>query len=326
MEFYWIMTMIYVMNIYIIYKRSHPRLSMRTCIESFKRHLKDEMNYSPHTIRNYISDLLQYERFLSGSDSSSHDISREVDHLSIRRYLAALHGKNSRSSVGRKLASLRSFYRFLVREGLLKNNPFEGIATPRAEKRLPRFFSVDDIFRLMDAPKGGNPAIARDRAILELLYSSGLRVSELVNLNLNEVDLSGGMVRVLGKGRKERLIPVGSKALEAVRDYLKCTRFSGHVTEEKALFLNLRGGRLTARSVARIVEKYLIRAGVAGRGSPHTLRHSFATHLLDAGADLRGIQELLGHASLSTTQKYTHISTDKLMEVYDKAHPRAKKR
>jgi integrase/recombinase XerC len=227
--------------------------------------------------------------------------------------------------VGRKLASIRSFYRFLVREGLLESNPLEGIATPKAEKRLPKFFSVDDIFRLMDAATGDKSAIARDKAILELLYSSGLRVSELESLNLNELDLSEGMVKVMGKGRKERMIPVGNKALEAVREYLKYRDSFGRVRDEKALFLNCRGGRLTSRSVARIVDKYLRRAGVAGHGSPHTLRHSFATHLLDAGADLRGIQELLGHASLSTTQKYTHITTDKLMEVYDKAHPRAKK-
>ncbi|MBE9505057.1 MAG: tyrosine recombinase XerC [Proteobacteria bacterium] len=298
---------------------------MRTYIESFKRHLKDEMNCSPHTIRNYVSDLLQYEIFLIDTDSSSRNTFMEVDHLTIRRYLADLHVKNSRSSVGRKLASIRSFYRFLVREGLLESNPLEGIATPKAEKRLPKFFSVDDIFRLIEAAKGEKSTIARDKAILELLYSSGLRVSELESLNLNEIDLSEGMVKVMGKGRKERMIPVGNKALEAVSEYLKCRNSFGHVRDEKALFLNCRGGRLTSRSVARIVDKYLRRAGVAGHGSPHTLRHSFATHLLDAGADLRGIQELLGHASLSTTQKYTHITTDKLMEVYDKAHPRAKK-
>ena len=300
-------------------------MAMRTYIESFKRHLKDEMNCSPHTIRNYVSDLLQYERFLIDTDSSPPNTSMEVDHLTIRRYLADLHVKNSRSSVGRKLASIRSFYRFLVREGLLESNPLEGIATPKAEKRLPKFFSVDDIFRLMDAATGDKSAIARDKAILELLYSSGLRVSELESLNLNELNLSEGMVKVMGKGRKERMIPVGNKALEAVREYLKYRDSFGRVRDEKALFLNCRGGRLTSRSVARIVDKYLRRAGVAGHGSPHKLRHSFATHRWDACADLRGIQELLGHASLSTTQKYTHITTDKLMEVYDKAHPRAKK-
>jgi integrase/recombinase XerC len=177
----------------------------------------------------------------------------------------------------------------------------------------------------MEAPKGEKSATARDRAIMELLYSSGLRVSELAGLNMEDIDMRQEMVKVLGKGRKERLLPVGGKALDAISKYLDLRNDFGKERDVKAVFLNLRGGRLTARSIARILEKYLRRGGIPGKGSPHTLRHSFATHLLDAGADLRGIQELLGHASLSTTQKYTHITTDKLMEVYDKAHPRAKK-
>jgi len=300
---------------------------MKVHIENFEKHLKFERNCSAHTIRNYLSDIIQFNRFclniISGFPVKT---PQEVNQLTVRRYLAHLHHKNARASIGRKLASLRAFYKFLLREGIIDSNPFEGIATPKNRQKLPKFFSVDDIFRLVDAPKGEKRLIIRDRAILELLYSSGLRVSELCGLNSTDIDMSGEVVRVLGKGRKERMIPVGGKAIEALLTYLgirdsdvKCIR------DDEALFLNYRGERLTTRSVARIVDKYLRYAGIPGKGSPHTLRHSFATHLLDGGADLRGIQELLGHSSLSTTQKYTHITTDKLMEVYDKAHPRAKK-
>jgi len=301
-------------------------MSIEEHIKEFERYLKFEKNSSLHTIRNYISDIKQFDAFLQ--DSSEGNKKRDIlhiDHLVVRRYLAHLHKEISKNSIGRKLASLKSFYRFLLREGNISSNPLEGVATPKAEKRLPKFFSVDDIFRLMEAPKGEKSAIARDRAIMELLYSSGLRVSELAGLDMEDINVRQEMVKVLGKGRKERLIPVGGKALDAICRYLDLRSDFGKQRDDKAVFLNLRGGRLTARSVARILEKYLRRGGIPGKGSPHTLRHSFATHLLGAGADLRGIQELLGHASLSTTQKYTHITTDKLMEVYDKAHPRAKK-
>jgi len=301
-------------------------MSIEEHIKEFERYLKLEKNGSVHTIRNYISDIRRFYAFLQGSSEGNkkRDI-LHIDHLVVRRYLAHLHKEISKNSIGRKLASLKSFYRFLLREGIVCSNPLEGVATPKAEKQLPRFFSVDDIFRLMEAPKGERSAIARDRAIMELLYSSGLRVSELAGLNMEDINTRQEMIKVLGKGRKERLIPVGGKAIDAICKYLDVRSEFGKERDDRAVFLNLRGGRLTARSVARILEKYLRRGGIPGKGSPHTLRHSFATHLLDAGADLRGIQELLGHASLSTTQKYTHISTDRLMEVYDKAHPRAKK-
>lgn len=295
-------------------------MDMNEYIENFKKHLHFEMNSSPHTIRNYISDLKQFEKFLSDNN-----LGLQLDQLAVRKFLALLQKKNTKTTTGRKLASIKSFYRFLVREGILETNPMEGIATPKAEKKLPTFFSVDDVFRLMDSPKSEKNLAVRDKAILELLYSSGLRVSEMTGLDVDSIDLSGGMVKVLGKGRKERMVPVGGKALTSIAEYFSIREELKKGNEEKALFLNFRGKRLTQRSVARIVEKYLRKAGIPGKGSPHTLRHSFATHLLDAGADLRGIQELLGHASLSTTQKYTHISMDKLMEVYDKAHPRAKK-
>jgi len=298
---------------------------MRTFIEEFKNHLKYERNCSCHTIRNYISDLHQFEAHLMKFHGAQ-TITPDIDKLTVRRYLASLQKTNSKTSMGRKLSAIRTFYSFLVREGVLESNPLKAVATPRAGKKLPKFFSIDDIFRLMDSTHGNKKLIVRDRAILELLYSSGLRVGELVSLDINDIDLSAGMVIVLGKGGKERMIPVGEKAREAVKSYLdKRDSLTGSDNQGEALFLNYRGDRLTERSVARILTKYLRKAGVPGKGSPHTLRHSFATHLLDAGADLRGIQELLGHANLSTTQKYTHITTDRLMEVYDTAHPRARK-
>lgn len=289
-------------------------------IDRFSRHLKYERNFSHHTIRNYLSDLHQYNNYLEDQG-----LGIIIDALAVRRYLALLQKKNTKSSTGRKLAAIKCFYRYLTREEIIETNPFEAVATPKAEKKLPRFFSVDDIFRLMDAPRPDKPLVIRDRAILELLYSSGLRAEELACLNVSHVDMAEGMIKVIGKGNKERRLPVGGKALQAIRAYCDLRIAGGREGGDEALFLNYRGERLTTRSIGRIVKKYLLKAGIPGKGSPHTLRHSFATHLLDAGADLRGIQELLGHSSLSTTQKYTHITTDKLMEVYDKAHPRAKK-
>jgi len=296
-------------------------------LENFRDYLEFEKNCSPHTIRNYISDLRQYLAFLAGREIKT----LEIDRLTIRSWLADLQRKICKNSAGRKVASVRGFYRYLLREGEIRLNPMEEISIPKAEKKLPKFFSVDDVFRLMEAPKADKKLHIRDRAILELLYSSGLRVSELTGLDSSDINMKAEMVKVLGKGSKERMIPIGGKAIEALSAYMEAKEDQDKAKKKnegetcEAVFLNYRGDRLTSRSVARIVEKYLRKAGVPGTGSPHTLRHSFATHLLDSGADLRGIQELLGHASLSTTQKYTHITTDKLMEVYDKAHPRAKK-
>jgi integrase/recombinase XerC len=242
----------------------------------------------------------------------------KVDRLAIRRYLSFLHRKNRKSSIARKISTLRSFYKYLVRERLATSNPAKAVSTPKAEKPLPTTLTVDEAFRLMETPSEREGL--RDCAILELLYSSGLRVSELVGLNLNHLNLDLGIVKVMGKGRKERIVPVGSKAVEALKAYLEKR---GNLSGEEPLFINPRRGRLTARSVGRLIKKYTKRSGIFRRISPHTLRHSFATHLLDAGADIREIQEMLGHASLSTTQKYIHLSPGKLMEVYDKAHPRS---
>lgn len=242
----------------------------------------------------------------------------DVDRLAIRKYLSFLHRKNKKSSIARKVSTLRSFYKYLMREKIVSSNPAKNVATPKAEKPLPTALTVDEAFRLMESPMEKEQL--RDRAILELLYSSGLRVSELVGLDGNHLDQELGIVKVMGKGRKERIVPVGKKAMEALKTYLEDR---GHLEANAPVFVNTRGGRLTSRSVGRLVKKYTRHSGVFRKISPHSLRHTFATHLLDAGADIREIQEMLGHASLSTTQRYTHISLGKLMEVYDKAHPRS---
>ena len=288
-------------------------------IQQFTTYLHSERDVSPHTLAAYRSDLAQLLVFAlreKGATVSAQD----VDHLLIRRYLAGLSKDNKKSSIGRKLAAIRSFFRFLLRRGTIVKNPAELVATPKKEQRLPFHLDIDQATTLMEAPDDGQKYALRDRAILELLYSSGLRVSELTGLNIGELDLGSGMVRVTGKGGKERIVPVGSRALEALQEYLG-QRSDGMT--KGAFFLNTRGGRINRRCVARIVDTHVMRIASFKRISPHTLRHTFATHMLEGGADLRAIQELLGHASLSTTQKYTHVSIDRLMEVYDKAHPKA---
>jgi integrase/recombinase XerC len=252
----------------------------------------------------------------------------KVDRMGIRKYLSFLHRKNRKSSIARKISTLRSFFKYLVREQVIFSNPAKGVSTPKVEKTLPTTLTVDEAFRLMESPKhiseksseGSKERGLRDRAILELLYSSGLRVSELVGLNSNQLDLDLGIVRVMGKGRKERIVPVGVKAIEALATYLEERAV---LKGDEPIFVNSLGGRLTARSVGRLMKRYTRHSGIFRKVSPHSLRHTFATHLLDAGADIREIQEMLGHSSLSTTQRYTHVSMGKLMEVYDKAHPRS---
>lgn len=303
---------------------------MKALIERFLEHLRVERNASDHTLRSYAADLDQFRNFLLASklplDEKSGDVAVEkIDHLAVRAYLSHLHRDHKKSSLARKLAAQRSFFAYLVREGFLSQNPAEIVATPKQEKPLPTFLPVDEVFCLLDTP--GKPTVwgSRDRAILETLYSCGIRVSELVGLSDGDVDFSLGILRVHGKGGKERVVPIGEKALTALREYLpQRDRVIGHRGQRVPVFINPRAGRLTSRSVARILQKHILRCGLMRKVSPHALRHSFATHLLDAGMDLRAIQELLGHASLSTTQRYTHISMDKLMEVYDRAHPRAK--
>lgn len=306
---------------------------MKRLIGRFIEHLRVERNASAHTLRNYASDLEQLNAFLVSSagqkDAPDGEVSLgKIDHLTLRAYLSLLHGQHKKSSVARKLASIRSFFRYLVGEGYISQNPAEMVATPKQEKLLPNFLPVDEVFSLLGTPETKTPWGRRDLAILETIYSCGLRVSEVVGLNDRDVDFSRGVVRVMGKGRKERIVPIGQKALEALKAYLpkrneELARLQVK-REHQPLFINIRGGRLTSRSVARILQKYVRKGALLRRVSPHSLRHSFATHLLDAGADLRAIQEMLGHVSLSTTQRYTHVSTARLMEVYDRSHPRAK--
>jgi integrase/recombinase XerC len=291
-----------------------------------------EKNASPHTCRCYQKDLEGFEDFLKSlgmylTSSGEVDLGK-VDRIAIRKYLSYLHKKNKKSSMARKISTLRSFFKYLVREEMIFSNPAKNVSTPKVEKTLPTTLTVDEAFRLMESPKtfsgkslkGSNEKDLRDQAILELLYSSGLRVSELVGLNWNQLDQDLGIVRVLGKGRKERIVPVGIKAVEALKAYLE---ERGKVEGGDPLFINPMGGRLTARSVGRVIKKYSRYSGIYRKISPHSLRHTFATHLLDSGADIREIQEMLGHSSLSTTQRYTHLSMGRLMEVYDKAHPRS---
>ena len=288
-------------------------------IQLFSYYLQSERDVSPHTLAAYNSDLAQLLTFTireKGETAAAGDI----DHLFLRRHLAALAKSSKKSSLGRKLAAIRSFFRFLLRRGVIAKNPAELVATPKKEQLLPFHLDIDQVTTLMEAPDDKEKYALRDRAILELLYSSGLRVSELTGLNVGELDLAGGMVRVTGKGGKERIVPVGSRALQALRAYLGQR---GDDMAKGAVFLNTRGGRINRRSVANLINAHVTRIAAFKQISPHTLRHTFATHMLEGGADLRAIQELLGHASLSTTQKYTHVSIDRLMEVYDKAHPKA---
>ncbi|MCC6140704.1 MAG: tyrosine recombinase XerC [Nitrospira sp.] len=302
---------------------------MDDAIRAFMTFLAVERQASPETIRNYRSDLRQLTAFLIQAGPAP-QVQRplpvgDVTTDSLRAYLHWLDRKGEKaSSLARKLACLRSFYRFHVREGTVAKNPAADIRSPKLPKTLPRVLTKDDANALMEFPNGAAPLSLRDRAILETLYSTGARVSEAVGLNLGDLNRTDGLVHLRGKGRKERIVPIGDVALQAIqtyRDSLK--RVGGRIPSITPLFLNHRGGRLTARSVARLVARYSSRLA-GGAVSPHALRHSYATHLLDEGADLRSIQEMLGHASLSTTQKYTHLATDQLLAVYDRAHPRAK--
>ncbi len=291
-------------------------IKLKKHLNGFIEFLKAEQGASQHTLRAYTLDIGE---FISFTDKKPGDI----DNLDIRGFLAFLHHKKLRkSSISRKLAAVRSFFRYLCMEGYVRKNPAKLVSSPKVPKSLPRFLSVDEIFCLLDKPAGDSFRETRDRAILELLYSSGLRVSELTSLDISDLDIKESLIRVKGKGRKERIIPVGSKAMAAIQNYLP-ERISLK-KKSSALFLNNRGGRLTERSVRRILLQYSRMVNLKGDLSPHTLRHTFATHLLHGGADLRSIQELLGHSSLSTTQKYTHVDTVHLAEVYDRAHPMAK--
>ncbi len=294
---------------------------MRKYIFDFLQYLRHEKNASPHTERSYLSDLEQFFDFLGAGDLT------EVDHLFLRRFVAHLMKLNiGKSSIARKLSSLRTFFKYLNQQGVLSANPARLIATPRRGKRLPVVLTADDAQRLMVAPQEtkmrGHNIELRDQAVLETLYSTGIRASELIGMNHGDIDRRDRLIRIRGKGRKERVVPIGQKALDAIDAYAR-SKPAG--AEPSAVFSGPAGNRLTARTVQRILENYRKKLGLLQKASPHTLRHSFATHLLEAGADLRAIQELLGHASLSTTQRYTHVNLDSLMDVYDRAHPKARR-
>jgi integrase/recombinase XerC len=307
-------------------------LLLQKSITLFLAYLRDEKGYSKHTIRNYRVDLAQFSSFLMTESVRSRNEKHGViciegiDGPAIRKYVGGLYGKLKRSTIARKLSAVRSFFLFLEREAFININPAVEVQSPKLGKYIPHYLPVDDIFRLMELPDREKPLGLRDLAILEVLYSCGIRVAELAGMNVNSIDDDQRLVKVTGKGNQERLVPIGRQALRAVSAYLAAT---GETRKKIALegrgdplFINFRGGRLTTRSIGRIVKQYVRAGGLMEEISPHSMRHTFATHLLDGGADLRSVQELLGHKSLATTQKYTHVSIDRLMEVYDKAHPR----
>ncbi len=300
----------------------------------FLQYLRYERNLSEETLRAYASDLRQFGGYVSALVGSAAVELTSIGPEIIRGYLASVHGSLEKTSRARKLSALRSFYSYLNSAGLFTENPADLVAHPRIKQKMPSFLQVDAVFHFLDAlsrsslRQGSSWRKARNWAMFELLYSTGIRVSELIKLNLDGVAFAETLVRVRGKGRKERIIPVGTKALDALKYYLVSLEFQFPTARasSQALFLNSRGGRLTARSVDRILKAELIACGLWQRLSPHGLRHTFATHLLNAGADLRAIQEMLGHESLSTTQRYTHVNIDQLMKLYDASHPRSRKK
>jgi len=308
-------------------------VSLQNYLDEFFRHLKYERNVSKHTLRNYASDLDQFHSFLAppGDDGTRADVPvDDIDNITIREWMSSLRSVNKKkTSIARKLASLRTFFQFLVREGVVESNPAKLVSTPRIERKLPTHLSMEEMVRFIESPDLNTDLGRRDRAILEFLYATGMRVSELVNLDLRDIDFKEKLVRVTGKRKKQRILPFGDPALQALMYYLNESRHeflqnaAPQDRDDLAVFLNYQGTRISERSVGRMVDKYIKMCPEVKDISPHSLRHSFATHLLDSGADLRDIQELLGHARLSTTQIYTQVSMEKLIEVYDKAHPKA---
>jgi integrase/recombinase XerC len=300
---------------------------MQTAIARFLRFLAVEKNASPLTIKSYREDLTALSEYLSELYQGRCPSPDQITTFDLRGYVAAMHEANySAGTVSRRLASLRSFFRFGMREGWVKENPAKPLRNPRKPRNLPHVLSTEEVRQLLESPPANDPMGLRDRAILETLYSAGLRISELVGLNDSDLDLRGEIVRVRGKGRRERLAPLGSHAVRAIRRWLNVRKIHPCLVSnpDRPLFVNRFGQRLTTRSVARMLEKYLKQTGLDQRTTPHSLRHSFATHLLNAGADIRSVQELLGHKSLVTTQIYTHLTTANLKAVYEKAHPRAR--
>jgi len=299
--------------------------------EDFLLYLKVNRGYSDHTLRNYRIDLEQFFAFLSSErqkkDQKQNETGRDsITAQDIKAYIGYLYGRLKRTSISRRLSALRSFFLFLEKNGMISENPSCNISSPKLNKYLPNYMSVDEIFRVLENADTDTWLKQRNIAILELLYSCGIRVSELHSLDIQDIDFDQRLIKVTGKGKKQRILPVGKKAINAVNRYLRAsveTRKRYHLHPVRSpLFINQRGKRLSVRSIERITKQYAVKSGLTSEISPHSFRHSFATHLLDGGADIRSVQELLGHASLSTTQRYTHLTLDRLMEVYDKAHPR----
>ena len=286
---------------------------MKRYLDKFLIYLDVEKNYSPHTVLNYRLDLEEFVRFI---DQTAIE---KVDYLMLRKFLAQLRARKCRSrTIARKMSTLRSFFKFMHREGLIKSNPAKLLMSSKIDKSLPKFLSEKEALSFVNAPDIKKELGRRDKAILETLYGTGIRVSELVGLNVDDVDVFGNVAKVAGKGKKERLVPIGNIAIKAIKEYVDSRK-----KRSNTLFLNKNGTKLTDRGVRLIVNKYINKSCLNSNVSPHMFRHSFATHLLDRGADLRSVQELLGHVNLSTTQIYTHVTTDRLKKIYDKAHPRA---
>jgi integrase/recombinase XerC len=303
-------------------------MNQENVIDLFSRYLTYERGASAHTIKSYLTDLEEYAAFLDRERPDSGAGLTDASHHDIRAWLGTLVGKREKSSVARKLSALRTFYRFMVRKGYRTDNPAALVSYPRLPERLTAYLTVDDVFCLLSLPDRTTPAGKRDAAILELLYSTGIRVGELVALDRADIQWDESVVRVMGKGKKERIVPIGQPALDSLRDYASVRTagtwgVSESVIDPDALFLNRRGGRLTDRSVNRNIKRYILMGALTLDVSAHKLRHAFATHLLEMGADLRDIQEMLGHETISTTQRYTHVTIDALMEIYDRAHPRS---
>lgn len=304
---------------------------MQSFIEEFKKHLKAEKNVTGHTYRSYTSDINQFKEFLLQNSMCLKDGGgrcvdiKKIDNFTIRSFLGYLHRKNiSSSSSARKLASIRTFFKYLCREGYLKKNYAKLVTGPKIKKGIQSFLDIDEIFSLLNEPDTSTYLGLRDRTIIEFLYATGVRAGEIVSVNRNNLDFTKRLVKVRGKGRKERVVPINRQCIELIKRYIEKTEIHFPDREDKdALYLNKFGNRLTDRSIRSIIGKYIKKCAIGRKIGPHSIRHSFATHLLNAGADLRTVQELLGHASLSTTRRYTHISIDRMVEVYDKAHPRA---
>jgi integrase/recombinase XerC len=307
---------------------------LEQAIRKFTIHMEVERNLTPNTRNNYLIDIRQFQKFLTKNytfaEDSGVDTLMRVDHMMIRAFLGSLYReKVKKVTISRKVTALRTFFKYLLREGMVKNNPAEMIQAPRVEKYIPVFLSVDEMMALLKTEGAPGATAFRDRAIIELFYSSGIRLSELVGLNTGDIDFIQGLIKVRGKGRKERVVPVGDPALAALREYLEnrkeVSETLSYGGSKDPVFVGKSGARLSAKTVARILDKMVLMSGLKRKISPHVLRHTFATHMMEAGADLRAIQELLGHQSLSTTQKYTSVSVGRLLEVYDKAHPKARK-